>query len=44
VYGANKLKEEPDVQEILDKFGIICISWVFSKSGNNLIKTILRLI
>jgi len=43
VYGQTKLDGEIIVQEILDKFFIIRISWVFGKNGNNFVKTMLRL-
>ena len=43
VYGASKLKGEQYVQELLEKFYIVRISWVFGVNGNNFIKTMLRL-
>lgn len=43
VYGKTKLAGERAVQEILDKYFIVRISWVFGKHGNNFVKTMLRL-
>ena len=43
VYGASKLKGEQYVQQLLEKFYIVRISWVFGINGNNFIKTIQRL-
>lgn len=43
VYGKTKLDGEIAVQEILDKFFIVRISWVFGQHGNNFVKTMLRL-
>lgn len=43
VYGRTKLAGERAVQEILDKYFIVRISWVFGINGNNFIKTMLRL-
>ena len=43
VYGASKLKGEKYVQELLDKYYIVRISWVFGENGNNFIKTMQRL-
>lgn len=43
VYGKTKLEGERAVQEILDKYFIVRISWVFGKHGNNFVKTMLRL-
>lgn len=42
-YGNTKLKGELAVQEILEKYFIVRISWVFGKNGNNFVKTMLRL-
>lgn len=43
VYGKTKLGGELAVTELLDKYFIIRISWVFGKNGSNFIKTMLRL-
>ena len=43
VYGQTKLAGEKVVQEILDKYFIVRISWVFGINGNNFVKTMLRL-
>lgn len=43
VYGTTKLAGERAVQDILEKFFIVRISWVFGASGNNFVKTMLRL-
>ena len=43
VYGASKLKGEQYVQQLLEKFYIVRISWVFGINGNNFIKTMQRL-
>lgn len=43
VYGKTKYEGELKVQEILDKYFIVRISWVFGFNGNNFIKTMLRL-
>lgn len=42
VYGDSKLKGELAVSEILDKYFIVRIAWVFGKNGNNFIKTMLN--
>ena len=42
-YGATKLEGEQAVQELLEKYFIVRISWVFGKNGNNFVKTMLRL-
>lgn len=42
-YGETKLGGEKAVQELLEKYFIVRISWVFGKNGNNFIKTMLRL-
>lgn len=42
VYGDSKLKGEMAVAEILEKYFIIRIAWVFGKNGNNFIKTMLN--
>ncbi len=43
VYGKTKLAGEEAVQEILNKYFIVRIAWVFGKNGNNFIRTMLRL-
>jgi dTDP-4-dehydrorhamnose reductase len=43
VYGKSKLAGEKAVQEILSRFFIVRISWVFGTNGNNFVKTMLRL-
>ena len=40
---ATKLEGEQAVQELLEKYFIVRISWVFGKNGNNFVKTMLRL-
>lgn len=42
-YGKTKLAGEEAVREILEKYFIIRISWVFGINGNNFVKTMLRL-
>lgn len=42
-YGITKLDGEHTVQELLDMYFIVRISWVFGKNGNNFVKTMLRL-
>lgn len=43
VYGKSKYEGELKVKEILDKYFIVRISWVFGMNGNNFIKTMIRL-
>lgn len=43
IYGKSKLQGEKYVQEILEKYFIVRISWVFGSRGNNFVKTMLRL-
>jgi len=43
VYGKTKFEGELKVKEILDKYFIVRISWVFGVNGNNFIKTMIRL-
>lgn len=43
VYGRTKYEGELKVQENLDKYFIVRVSWVFGSNGNNFVKTILRL-
>lgn len=42
VYGKTKLQGEQAVSEILDKYFIVRIAWVFGINGSNFIKTMLR--
>ena len=42
-YGKTKLEGELAVKELLEKYFIIRISWVFGKNGANFVKTMLRL-
>ncbi len=42
IYGQSKLEGELAVRESTDKFFIVRTSWVFGLSGNNFVKTILR--
>ncbi len=43
VYGKTKYEGELKVKEILDKYFIVRISWVFGINGNNFVKTMLKL-
>ena len=43
VYGASKLLGEQYIQQLLEKYYIVRISWVFGENGNNFIKTMRRL-
>lgn len=43
VYGRTKLEGERVVREQVEKFFIVRTAWAFGQSGNNFIKTILRL-
>ena len=43
IYGKTKSEGEDFVRNILDKYFIVRISWVFGINGNNFIKTMLRL-
>lgn len=43
IYGSTKLEGEEYVKEILDKYYIVRISWVFGLNGNNFIKSMLKL-
>ncbi len=43
VYGETKLAGERAVAAALNKYFIVRIAWVFGKSGNNFIKTMLKL-
>ena len=42
VYGMSKLQGELAVVNILEKYFIVRIAWVFGKNGNNFIKTMLN--
>lgn len=43
IYGQTKCDGEIIVQELLEKYFIVRIAWVFGTNGNNFIKTMLRL-
>ena len=43
VYGISKLKGEEYIKQICSKYFIIRTSWVYSKYGNNFVKTMIRL-
>lgn len=43
VYGKTKLEGELAVAELLKKYFIVRIAWVFGKNGNNFIKTMLKI-
>lgn len=43
VYGKSKLMGEKAVSEILEKYFIVRIAWVFGINGNNFIKTMLNI-
>lgn len=43
VYGQTKYEGELAVEELVEKFFIVRIAWVFGPAGNNFIKTMLRL-
>ncbi len=43
VYGQTKYEGEEIVKQLLEKYFIVRISWVFGLNGNNFIKTMLRL-
>ena len=43
VYGKTKYEGELYVQELLEKYYIVRISWVFGENGNNFVDTMLRL-
>ena len=42
-YGKTKYEGELEVQNLLDKYFVVRISWVFGSNGNNFVKTMLRL-
>ena len=44
MYGRSKLDGEAAVQEILEKYFIVRISWVFGINGKNFVKTMLNLV
>jgi len=43
VYGRTKYEGELAVQELLDKYFIVRIAWVFGVNGSNFVKTMLKL-
>lgn len=43
VYGSSKLDGEQAITELLSKYFIVRIAWVFGTNGNNFIKTMLNL-
>ncbi|SHI70378.1 dTDP-4-dehydrorhamnose reductase [Algibacter luteus] len=43
VYGKSKLKGEIAISELLEKYFVIRTSWLYSKFGNNFMKTMLKL-
>lgn len=43
VYGQTKLEGEQAVKQLLEKYFIVRIAWVFGANGNNFVKTMLRL-
>ena len=43
VYGKSKLAGEQTVQDILDHYFIVRISWAFGINGNNFVKSMIRL-
>lgn len=44
VYGQTKYEGELAIEELLDRYYIIRIAWVFGAAGKNFIKTMLRLV
>ena len=42
IYGQSKLDGELEVSQILDKYFIVRIAWVFGKNGKNFIKTMIE--
>lgn len=42
VYGKSKLEGELAVKELLEKYFIVRIAWVFGLNGNNFVKTMLK--
>lgn len=43
IYGLTKLQGEMAVKDLLEKYFIVRISWVFGKNGKNFVKTMLKL-
>ncbi|MBR6563221.1 MAG: dTDP-4-dehydrorhamnose reductase [Clostridia bacterium] len=43
VYGQTKLEGELAVRELLDRYFIVRIAWVFGRNGSNFVKTMLKL-
>ncbi|MCW8929218.1 MAG: dTDP-4-dehydrorhamnose reductase [Gammaproteobacteria bacterium] len=43
VYGASKLEGDQKIEQILSKYIILRVSWVFGDYGNNFVKTMLEL-
>lgn len=43
VYGESKLAGEKAIQQIMQQYIILRVSWVFGEHGNNFVKTMLRL-
>lgn len=43
VYGKSKLFGEQKVSELLEKYFIVRIAWVFGQNGNNFIRTMLKI-
>lgn len=43
IYGKTKLEGENKVKELLNKYFIVRISWVFGVNGNNFVKTMLNI-
>lgn len=43
IYGDSKLQAENTIQEIMKKFIILRVAWVFGIHGNNFVKTMIRL-
>ena len=43
VYGETKLLGEQAVSSLLDRFFIVRIAWVFGRSGNNFVRTMLKI-
>ena len=43
VYGESKLEGELAIRELLERFFIVRVAWVFGKNGHNFVKTMLRL-